>query len=252
MSEDLAIDVGLTADSKEFKSFVDEVDSILEYGCTSMADRVVRDIVDKCHTSELDLAQDVIRACAAKTTTNYRTTEQWWETYKPTTGQRRQYHDRHESPQRKRPRSPSFRRQRPPTPSHSHYNEPRNDHNSPPYGRNDSRETRNNSRNVRNNRNGGNNPRKGRDNPRKNPRNGRTTRPEQRRRPDRRPMNLSFERPNTVRSRGHQRGWSRDERRSGHPSEPRIEHNRKRPMSPLFDNNSDVPAWPTSKRRKQR
>lgn len=247
MSEDLAIDVGLTADSTEFKSFVDKVDSILEYGCTSVT-RVVRDIVDKCHTSELDIAQDVIRACATKKNNKHRTTQQWWETYEPTTGRHRRYHEQNDPPKRKRSSSPlKQRQQHPRSPPNNRYNDPRNDRHSPSYGRNSARETR------RNPRNGRNRPRVDRNKPRDhrrntNVRNGRNNRHEQHRRHDRRPMNLSFDRPNTGRSRGYRRGGSHDERRH---DDQRTEHNRKRPMSPLFDNNSDVPTWPTSKRRRQ-
>ena len=118
MSEDLAVDVGLTRDSSDFKKFVDGVDSILEYGCTSVT-RVVQDIVDKCHTSELDIARQVIRACASPTSNKRQNKLKWWETYQRTMSSTRQPRDQQRRPRdqqrRRRSMSPLFQRPRSPT-----------------------------------------------------------------------------------------------------------------------------------------
>ena len=154
MSEDLAVDVGLTPDSPEFIKFVDKVDSILQYGCTSVT-RVVQDIVDKCHTSELDIARTVILACASSTTSKRQSKLKWWETYQTPTHPRRRPRDQqqprrprdqqqrrhpHDQQQRRRPRdqqqspkrrwsmSPLFQRQkRPRSPTEQRHASPRSD-----------------------------------------------------------------------------------------------------------------------------
>jgi hypothetical protein len=59
-------------------------------------------------------------------------------------------------------------------------------------------------------------------------------------------MHLSFERPNSARSRG---SYERDDR--DYDDNLQREEKRKRTMSPLFDPDSDVPTWPRSKRRRQ-
>ena len=219
MSEDLAVDVGLTRDSSDFKKFVDGVDSILEYGCTSVT-RVVQDIVDKCHTSELDIARQVIRACASPTSNKRQNKLKWWETYQRTMSSTRQPRDQQRRPrdqqrqprdQQRRPRdqqrrrrsmSPLFQRPRSPTSKRC-----------------------------------------------LSPRSGQFGRPhpyEQNRSHKHRPMHLSFERPTSVRSRD---TYNRDDR--DYDDNLRREEKRKRTMSPLFDPDSDVPTWPRSKRRRQ-
>ena len=55
MSEDLAIDVGLAVNTDEYESFVSTVDNILELGC-QYNKNVTSDIIDRCKTSELDIA----------------------------------------------------------------------------------------------------------------------------------------------------------------------------------------------------
>ena len=185
MSEDLAVDVGLTPDSPEFIKFVDKVDSILQYGCTSVT-RVVQDIVDKCHTSELDIARTVILACASSTTSKRQSKLKWWETYQTPTHprrrprdqqqprrprdqqqrrhphdqqQRRRPRDQQQSPKRRRSMSPLFQRQkRPRSPTEQRHASPRSDRYERP--------------------------------------------PEQTRSHKRRPMHLSFDRPNSGRRTG--------------------------------------------------
>ena len=288
MSKDLAIDVGLPPDSEEFEKFVNQVDSILKYGCSSTT-RGVQDLVEKCHTSELDIARQVIRACGRNPTNINQSKLKWWETYGASPSQRSRTvpssqrgraspHQRRRSrgqqpvPQRRRSMSPLFEHQhRPRSPSRQHRQQ---------HGSNQSRPV-----------------------------------PEQRH--HRRPMNMSFERRKTARSRGSSRGQSRNERRydqdcdydrnredynrgrsRGQSRHERrydqdcdYDHNRedynsvdynrgrsrgqsrnerrydpdfdhdhnkddprddrmKRSRSPLFDNASDVPTWPQSKRRR--
>jgi hypothetical protein len=233
MSEDLAVDVGLTPDSPEFKKFVAKVDSILQYGCTSVT-RVVQDITDKCHTSELDIARQVIRACASTTTKKRQSKLQWWETYltpappnrhprdqqqRPRDQQQRhrdqhqRHRDQQQSPKHRRSMSPLFQRPRPPT-IQRHFG-PRSDR----YVHQPANEQQNQSH-------------------------------------KRRPMHLSFVRPNSGRSRGPNPNRSRgshvqDRADRYYDDNLRRDEKRKRPTSPLFDTDSDVPTWPRSKRRRQ-
>ena len=236
MSEDLAVDVGLTPNSPEFQKFVDKVDSILDHGCPSMT-RVVRDIVDKCHTSELDLAQRVIRACASPTTNKRKNKLKWWETYQTTMTstrrphdqqQQRRRHDQQRRPhdQRRRPRQqrrPQHRRSMSPLFQH-----PQRRRSMSPLFQGPTR------------------PRSPTNQRCLSPRSVRYERSyprDQNRSHTRRPMHLSFDRPNSGRSRGtHDRDYDDNLRR---------EEKRKRPPSPVFDTDSDVPTWPRPKRRRQ-
>ena len=81
--EDLAIDVGLAKDSDEYISFVACVDNILELG-NQYSKKATDNIIQKCQTSELDIANKVIRACREKKVSPIRTSRlKWWQTYTP-------------------------------------------------------------------------------------------------------------------------------------------------------------------------
>jgi hypothetical protein len=78
---DLATDVGLAQGSDEYEAFVACVQNILEHG-TGYSPAAMQDIVEKCNTSELDVAQRVVRECRREKTSAFRKTRlQWWETY---------------------------------------------------------------------------------------------------------------------------------------------------------------------------
>lgn len=68
MAEDLAVDVGIPKDSKEYTTFVKRIEKILKYGGSP---KRTSDIVEKCKTSDLDIAKRVIDACGTK----------WWQEY---------------------------------------------------------------------------------------------------------------------------------------------------------------------------
>ena len=76
-AEDLAIDVGLVKDTDEFHTFVSCVTNILDYGC-GYSDEMTKDIMEKCHTSELDIAKEVLDT---KTTYRRKSRLKWWQTY---------------------------------------------------------------------------------------------------------------------------------------------------------------------------
>ena len=81
--EDLAIDVGLAKDSDEYISFVACVDNILELG-NQYSKKATDNIIEKCQTSELEIANEVIRACREKKVSPIRTSRlKWWQTYTP-------------------------------------------------------------------------------------------------------------------------------------------------------------------------
>jgi hypothetical protein len=110
--EDLAIDVGLTKDTDEYDSFLRTVHNISELGC-GYSEKVHQDIIDKCKTSELDIARKVISASTQNTRIR-RNKLKWWQTY-----QSKQYItdkiyiDRNpQAKQSKRPMSPMFRGER--------------------------------------------------------------------------------------------------------------------------------------------
>ena len=56
---DLAIDVGIPKDSDEYDSFIGCVENILEYGC-GYGDSFTEKIIEKCRSSQLDIAKKVI------------------------------------------------------------------------------------------------------------------------------------------------------------------------------------------------
>ena len=85
--EDLAIDVGLVKDTDEFDVFLSCVNNILDFGC-SYSDEVTTGIMDKCYTSELDIAKKVLRECRRrpKTTSVRKSRLKWWQSYIPKRG----------------------------------------------------------------------------------------------------------------------------------------------------------------------
>ena len=116
MAEDLAIDVGLEHGTDEYRTFVKHVQNILTNGCRDSGCR--SDIIEKCQTSELDIAKDVIDRCRSAP-------GKWWQTYtsKAVTPSRQttrpmdmfqeQRHQRSKQGyQRKRPMSPLFQQRR--------------------------------------------------------------------------------------------------------------------------------------------
>lgn len=72
MAEDLAIDVGLEHGTDEYRTFVKRVQNILMNGCRDSGCWL--DIIEKCQTSELDIAKDVIDRCRPAP-------DKWWQTY---------------------------------------------------------------------------------------------------------------------------------------------------------------------------
>ena len=81
--EDLAIDVGLVQDTEEFDVFVSSVTNILELGC-GYCEASTKDIMDKCYTSELDIAKKVLRECRRRPRTLVRKSRlKWWQSYMP-------------------------------------------------------------------------------------------------------------------------------------------------------------------------
>lgn len=80
---DLAIDVGLKKDSDEYECFVSCVQNILEVG-SGYTEEAMSDIMDKCRTSELNIAKRVIDECQRERTSPIRSRSlKWWETYTP-------------------------------------------------------------------------------------------------------------------------------------------------------------------------
>lgn len=77
--EDLAIDVGLVQDTEEYDVFISRVNTILDLGC-DYSSKTTKDIMEKCHTSELDIAKTVLRECR-RTKTQRKTRLKWWEAY---------------------------------------------------------------------------------------------------------------------------------------------------------------------------
>lgn len=78
---DLATDVGLVKGSDDYEAFVACVQNILELG-TGYSPAAMHDIVEKCNTSELEIAKRVVRECRREKTSAFRETRlKWWETY---------------------------------------------------------------------------------------------------------------------------------------------------------------------------
>ena len=81
--EDLAIDVGFAKDTDEYDSFINTTHNILELGC-GYSEKIHNDIIEKCNTSDLDIAKKVIKACKKPRNTRIRGNKlKWWETYQP-------------------------------------------------------------------------------------------------------------------------------------------------------------------------
>ena len=82
MAEDLAIDVGIPAKTDEFHTFVSCVNNILNHGCGYGSD-VTEQICDRCETSQLPIAKEVLRECRRQNTSNIRPSSQkWWQTWR--------------------------------------------------------------------------------------------------------------------------------------------------------------------------
>ena len=108
--EDLAIDVGLVKDTDEFDAFVSCVTNILDLGC-GYSEQTTKDIMEKCYTSELDIAKKVLRECRrAKTTSIRKSKLKWWQAYVPKRGF---VEDREPSPVRHRSHERRQRRRSP-------------------------------------------------------------------------------------------------------------------------------------------
>ena len=83
MAKDLAIDVGIPINTKEFDKFVNCVDNILTYGCKYI-DQTTDDILEKCNQSKLPIAAKIIKECRriVNNTSRIRPTRlKWWEIY---------------------------------------------------------------------------------------------------------------------------------------------------------------------------
>ena len=79
--KDLAIDVGLVQDSEEYSLFISCVNNILDLGC-GYSEETTKDIIEKCHTSELDIAKKVLRECRRSKTSSIRKSNlKWWQAY---------------------------------------------------------------------------------------------------------------------------------------------------------------------------
>lgn len=129
--EDLAIDVGLAQDTDEFDTFVSCVNNILELGC-SYSEKVTKDIMEKCHTSELDIAKKVLRECRRSKTSGIRKSRlKWWQTYVPKRAicEDREP-DRQPSRKKRRPMDLTFNKDAP-SPERRH-REPARRHRQPP------------------------------------------------------------------------------------------------------------------------
>ena len=133
MAKDLAIDVGIPINTKEFDKFVNCVDNILTYGCKYI-DQTTDDILEKCNQSNLPIAAKIIKECRriVNNTSRIRPTRlKWWEIYHNNkcgdvpychvdirTRDGRDGRDDRTRDKRKRPMSPLFdrRRKRPMSP----------------------------------------------------------------------------------------------------------------------------------------
>ena len=83
MAKDLAIDVGIPIDSNEYDTFVGCVNNILTHGC-GYEDGVTENIMEKCRTSKLPIAQKVLQECRriSRNTSGIRPSRlKWWEKY---------------------------------------------------------------------------------------------------------------------------------------------------------------------------
>ena len=83
MAKDLAIDVGIPIGSNEYETFVGCVNNILTHGC-GYEDGVTENIMEKCRTSKLPIAQKVLQECRriSRNTSGIRPSRlKWWEKY---------------------------------------------------------------------------------------------------------------------------------------------------------------------------
>ena len=132
--EDLAIDVGLARDTDEFDTFVSCVNNILDLGC-SYPEKVTKDIMEKCHTSELDIAKKVLRECRRSKTSGIRKSRlKWWESYVP---KRAIYEDREpdRQPARKKRRPMDLTFKKDASSQERRHREPERRHRQPPVER---------------------------------------------------------------------------------------------------------------------
>lgn len=105
--DDLAIDVGFVVDTEDYDVFVACVQNILEYGC-KYNQETMDNIIEKCKTSKLDIATQVIRECR-RPSERYRKPK-WWQTYQSKQQRTAQSTERR-SPERRSPeRRPPERR----------------------------------------------------------------------------------------------------------------------------------------------
>lgn len=83
MAEDLAIDVGIPNDTDEFDTFVSCVNNILDHGC-GYSSEVTAQICERCETSELPIAKQVLRECrrVRRNASGMRPSKmKWWQTW---------------------------------------------------------------------------------------------------------------------------------------------------------------------------
>lgn len=85
---DLATDVGIPKNSDEYDSFIGCVENILEYGC-GYGVRGTASILEKCRTSQLDIAKQVIRELDRPPAKYRQKKLKWWQEWQPTTSRRR-------------------------------------------------------------------------------------------------------------------------------------------------------------------
>ena len=80
-AEDLAIDVGIPVNTDEFDTFVSCVENILDHGC-GYSSEVTSHIVERCETSELAIAKEVLRECRREHKSRIRPSKlKWWQTW---------------------------------------------------------------------------------------------------------------------------------------------------------------------------
>ena len=110
-AEDLAIDVGIPINTDEFDTFVACVENILEHGC-GYSSEVTSHILERCETSELAIAKEVLRECRRENKSRIRPSKlKWWQTWRSA----REGNDTPRWPVSKidkRPMSPMFNKQK--------------------------------------------------------------------------------------------------------------------------------------------
>lgn len=126
MAEELASDCGFMPKTDEYKSFVNCINNILEYGCTYSRNTMDK-IREKCEVSRLPVARAILRECDRAMDNDSRirpSNLKWWQTYrKPDrrlSNERRRSSNGRASPlftkyktpnRQKRPMSPLFQRE---------------------------------------------------------------------------------------------------------------------------------------------